>query len=89
MRTGTPAEVRASAEDASLHLRATGWRRPEGGQPSSTTDVSDALMCHRTYMHRKERDARSRLGKIVRDLPLLKGAVVEMKRTCGKEAHGC
>ena len=49
----------------------------------------EAGMYHRTYMTRRERDARSRLGKIVHDLPLLKGAVVEMKRTCGKERCRC
>ena len=46
-------------------------------------------MYHRTYMHRRERDARSRLGKIVHDLPLVKGGLVEMERTCGKERCRC
>lgn len=46
-------------------------------------------MYHRTYMSRRERDARSRLAKIAHDLPLVKGSLVEMKRLCGKDTCIC
>jgi hypothetical protein len=46
-------------------------------------------MRHRGYLPSKERQARSRLAKILHQKPLLIGSLVSMPRVCGKAGCKC
>jgi len=46
-------------------------------------------MHHRGYLPAKERQARSRLAKLLHQKPLLIGSLVSMPRTCGKPGCKC
>jgi hypothetical protein len=46
-------------------------------------------MRHRGFLPSKERQARSRLAKIVHEKPLLIGSLVSMPRVCGKLGCKC
>lgn len=46
-------------------------------------------MTSRSQRPARERDARSHAVKSVADQPLLRGSLVEMRRTCGKEGCRC
>jgi len=46
-------------------------------------------MKHRGYLSSKERDARSRLAKLLHQKPFLIGSLVSMPRVCGKASCKC
>jgi hypothetical protein len=46
-------------------------------------------MRHRGYLPTKERQARSRLAKLLHQRPLLIGSLVSMPRVCGKAGCKC
>ena len=46
-------------------------------------------MRHRGYLPAKERQARSRLAKLLHEKPLLIGSLVSMPRVCGKPGCKC
>lgn len=46
-------------------------------------------MRHRGYLSSKERQARSRLAKLLHQKPLLIGSLVSMPRVCGKPGCKC
>jgi hypothetical protein len=46
-------------------------------------------MHHRGYLPAKERQARSRLAKLLHQKPLLMGSLVSMRRVCGKPGCKC
>ena len=46
-------------------------------------------MRHRSHLPAKERAARSRLAQALHDRPILRGSLVLMSRTCGKETCKC
>lgn len=46
-------------------------------------------MNHRSHLGARERRARSRLAKLLHDMPILCGSLVEMERVCGKERCKC
>lgn len=47
------------------------------------------MTAHRTNMSKKERDARSKLTKIVHDLGLLRGTIRDIERYCGSTDCKC
>lgn len=46
-------------------------------------------MKHRSHISSKERDARSKLAKLLHDYPFIKGNLVTSERTCGKPRCKC
>jgi hypothetical protein len=46
-------------------------------------------MKHRSHLPQQEREARSRLIKVLRDKPFIAGGLVRMARTCGKAGCKC
>ena len=46
-------------------------------------------MRHRGYLSARERAARSRLVSLLRQRPLLRGGLVTMARSCGKQGCKC
>lgn len=46
-------------------------------------------MAYRSYLSVQERQARSRLTKVLNHQPMLRAGLVTMSRTCGKETCKC